>query len=712
MINEYTTKGKNNFDLLEINNDKMRPYKRGLYIPCTKNIFAFDFEVLTYLERTLPVMLGIAGIDKNGNILEKDVVDRFSVRGENTRKMINAKLEERRQILLYLLNILTRKKYRSDKAQNFFYNIKYDFGILVSLMDKKEIEILYYMQTVQIDKYIIEVVGNKMFIIKKEDEKRQWIFYDLANFTKESLDRSSKKWLGEELGGKTEGFDTAEIFNDIKLLKEKYKEAKQYCLNDVIITARLALEVRRHFENMEIPFSKPISTASLFKAYMGYHKHEEYPEFDRYRRYEKLIDKEKDKGLIEGKQKATGLQKTAWEGYFGGLFEMFKRGYFKDVIGLDYNSMYPSIMIGLPDLRDCEIEEINPKKYSLKRIKKADWGVIKAKVWTKKGKIQLFPVRANIKGSEKIIRPQMTGQEVIMTKQMLEFFTEEYPHFKKIEITGGYMIKEGNRNNNYGPARRPFGWMEDLYNERIRIINENGKEDKRQEVIKLILNAGYGITAETIKKEIYTLEKGRICYNKKVIKPGKLFRPFYAFHITELSRLQIYKDIFQNDIEEDCIGIATDCIFVHGEGKEKLKNSSNYAEKGKPLGKLMLEKEGEMLVVGNGIYQFRDKEGNIFKTTRGFNEKKFPNLFEEGHELKDIPVYNKRALTWGEVAYDLILNKQNTEEDCIGLFFDEEKYCNINMDISREWETEFKNVADMFNKQIESKPLTLKEEKR
>ncbi len=715
IIKNYTTKGKNNFDEIEINNDKMRPVTRGLEIPCSKDIFAFDFEVLTHTRKgkrkTLPVMLGVAGVDGvTGELIESKLIDKS--RGKS-KKWIDYDFSDRRKILLEVLKIITNIKYRNDRAQCFFYNIKYDFGIITSLMTEEEIEILYKVERIEIENYIIEVIGNKMFSIRKKNvKKRKWTFYDLANFTMQSLDKATKEWLGEE-GGKLEDFNTQEVFNDEHLLRQEYNKAVEYCKRDVEITAKLAYAVRKKFEEMEIPFSKPISTASLFKATMAYHN-KPYPTFDTTKLYKNKIDKEnkKHKGLLKKKEKVLKLQKLAWEGYYGGLFEMYKRGYFMDVIGLDYNSMYPSIMVDLPDLSCCNIYELDVERYTqneLKNdIKKADWAVIKARVWTKEGKIQIFPVRATIKTdngtSEKVIRPVLNGHEVVMSKQMYEFFTEKYPHYKDIEITGGYVIYE------WETCKRPFEWYKELYNYRKNIIKKHGKKDKRQLVIKIILNAGYGVTAETIPKDKYTLENdGSISYVKTYIQPGKFFRPFYAFHITELSRLKIYNDIFTSDIEEDVIGVATDCIFVEGEGKEKLLKSPNYEAKEKVLGKLMLEKEGEMLVIGNGIYQFRDKQGNVYKTTRGFNEKNFPNLFEECQDLNKIPVINIRPKTWREIAYKYNFENTTVTEDDIGLFFKEEKICNINMDNSRIWEGSFKTVSEMFTKTLDSKPIILKE---
>lgn len=718
VIKDYTTKGKNNFNEIEINNDDMRPVKRGLTIPCYKNINAFDFEVLTHarngIKKTLPVMLGVASVDgRKGDLIESKVYD--SIR---KKKWLDIDYSERRDMLLEILKILTNKNYRDEDSLNFFYNIKYDFGIIVSLMSEKEIETLYKLEKVEIGNYIIKTVGNKMFTITKKNikRKRHWTFYDLANFTMQSLNKATKEWLGDE-GGKLEGFDTQKVFNNEEVLREVYNTAVEYCKRDVEITAKLGFEIRKRFEEMGIPFSRPISTASLFKAYMAFHN-KPYPTFDTVVLYDKNIEELKEKDMkkyeyiVKRKELGMKLQELAWEGYYGGLFEIYKRGYSKDVVGLDYNSMYPSIMVDLPDLTDCYIDELLPDICSQetikKQIKQSDWSVIKAKVWTKPGKIQIFPVRAKIKTengiSEKVIRPVMNGQEVVMSKQMFEFFTEKYPHFKAIEIVGGYTLREK------PGCKRPFDWYRQLYNQRIEIIKKSGKSDKRQLVIKIILNAGYGVTAETVPVDKWAIEEdGALSYEKTIIKPGKFFRPFYAFHITELARLRIYKDIFECDIEDDIIAVATDCIFVAGEGKEKLMNSPNYEPKEKILGKLMLDKEGEMLAIGNGVYLFKDKAGNVKKTSRGFNIASFPNLFEECHDLDKIPVENTRPKTWREIAHKFNFNNSVVTEDDIGVFFEEEKECNINMDFSRVWEGKFKNVGEMFIKTLDSKPFILEE---
>ena len=709
--------GKTNFDKLRIDN-KRYPLSRGISLPVEKSVYAFDFETLTHKRqgkrKTLPVMLAFAGVSTSGELIESKVYD-----GKYRQKIwLEYTFEERKEMLYEIIKLLTQKKLLT--SLNFFYNLKYDFGLIVSLMTKQEAEELYYTDRVKIGEYEISVVGSKMFSIMKEKskgagkkpERQQWRFFDLAVFTMQSLDKASKDWLGQE-GGKTD-FDTKEVFNNELMLRDNYKKAKDYCENDVIITAKLGFEVKKHFEAMNIPFSMPISNASLYKAFFAYHYIKPYTkaykenkkkyidlEKAKYPTYTGYFNEEKRKESYKDEPYKYDMQKLAWQGYFGGLFEMFKRGYFPNAIGFDYDSMYPSIMVDLPDYRDYLAEPILENR---KGFEKAKWAIITAKVWIKdEAKICPFPVRAKIDNKEKIVRPVLKGQEVIMSKQMYNWFVNEYPHFENIEITGGYYL---DKKRNVNIPRKPFEFMKDLFNERLDIISKHGKDDKRQNVIKIILNAGYGVTAETVEKSEYEKIDGVLCETENYVQMGRFFRPFFAFHITELSRLKIYKDIFDAKAENKVIGVATDCIFFESDMTDYIMENTSFTPE-KILGSLSVEKEGEMLVIGNGMYQFKDAEtGKVSKTTRGFSEKDFPDLFDNRfHRIRKIPVVSERPRSWREVAFSYNFTKEKYQQDDIAVFDDEEKICDINMDISRKWQGSFASVGEMFEKQIDSKPL-------
>lgn len=774
---------KKNLDDFKAESEKMKvsrqKFQNGLEV--TKHVTALDFEVLTMkvddIKQTLPTHLAVYQIkrdDKLGTVngVYHGIGSRKSVKADNNGlKKDNVPQknrwannpDKRQEILEIVFDVLTHRDLKSDISQNFWYNMKYDFSVIVSLLSFDQIRELYHMQETTVwvrgKKYKLSTAGTKFFQIvyeyvteKGKKARKVWKYYDISAFTQTSLDNASKQWLGEETGGKTEGFDTAKVFNDYKELKKVYKKATEYAYNDVRITALLSKKVRETFESMDIPFHTPISPASLFKDYTAYHKlHSRFnktgegiPSYNGVvismenieERYEngKLTDKQLEN--LKNRMKQTEyMQELSYEGYFGGLFEMYYRGYFPNVTGLDYTSMYPSIMLDLPNYAKMKIEPLtgqsgdmknvldeavkinknHRKKPDNKRNRDAIYGVIKARVTiSDKARISPFSQNAKVKDtttgktSQKIIRPIIKTGITIMTLQMYEFVTAgSYPHLEDIEIIEGVVL-ESNTRTDY-----PFEFMEKLFNERVNVIKEYGKEDKRQLVIKILINSGYGVLAETIRKEDYTFDDETDMYllTDAYSEAGKLARPFYAMHITEWARLKIYKDIFDNDLEQEILGVATDCIFLVGdEAVDKFEHRINRTGE-KILGALEVEKEGEMVVIGNGMYQFKYHNGDVVqKTTRGYNERNFMNLFENKQsESKVIPVENVRPTSWREIALSLEFSSDKQRKpETINVFNLEYKEANINMDTGRQWERNFVSIADMFQSQINSQPLKVK----
>jgi len=379
--------------------------------------------------------------------------------------------------------------------------------------------------------------------------------------------------------------------------------------------------------------------------------------------------------------------------------------------------------VDLPNLENCDIYW--NKKYN----DQTDWAVIKARVWLDpKGKIMPFSMKSKIsfkddqgnkKIANKIIRPVLRGQEVILSKQMYEFIVNgSYPYLEKIEIEEVYNIFEKKN------CKRPFGYLKELFETRVNLINKYGKKDKRQEVIKIMLNSPYGATAEVIEKlDITTIDHKKYLKGKKYVA-GDLFRPFLAFHITELSRLKMYKNIFDNKLEENIIAVATDCIYIDKEGQKRFEKKGDITNK-KELGTFSIDYEGDMLAVGNGIYffekfdniqiKFKNKKygqiinlkiPNTKKTTRRFNTKKVPDLMhtKKYNNQRKINIINNRPLGFKEVLYF-----HQGKKELIGKFTDQLKKLNLNMDKSRIWDREARDLLDLKNNIINSKPIKLKE---
>jgi len=681
---------------------KLNRTSRGLSLGEDLNISAFDFEVLTHEGKTVPAMLGYATYDsEEERVIEKGVVDKDLTRTKQSKSRRKDLYQlnfdgERERVLQSFLKEMTKHKYKDNL--NFFYNIRYDMSILLSLLPEKQMTELYDFNETEYKEYKIMIIPKKILFIKRLDVKRKYTtaFYDLAALTKQSLDNASKSWLGKR---KME-YNTAEIFNDFDLFLKDYNSGKmqEYCKIDCVRTVELANAVRSHFNSINVPFSRPASPASLAKDYIKFNDLH-YPNF----KYKKL-------------------QRMCYATYYGGLFEFYKRGKFKNAKGYDVDSLYPSVMVDLPSLEDCNIY------YNDKYDPESDWAVIKARVWLSKGKIMPFSMKTKIsyteegkkKTADKIIRPRLQGQEVIMSKQLYEFITsDDYPHLEKVEIDYAYNIYEQEK------CRRPFGYLQDLFNTRVDLIKKYGKSDKRQSVIKVMLNSPYGATAEVIETPDFE-EKDGIKYLKgSKHKAGDLFRPFLAFHITELSRLKMYENIYKADIEENVIAVATDCIYIDEEGQEKFEKYGDITDK-KELGTFSIDYQGDMLAIGNGIYFFeKEKEITIEttkyiadikimvpyskKTTRGFNENKMPDLLHNNSydDQNKITVTNNRPLGFREVLY---FHSGNSE--LIGKFTDEVKELNINMDKSRIWEEEAENLSDLKTSIIHSKPLELQKIKK
>ena len=681
---------------------KLNRTSRGLSLGDDKNISAFDFEVLTHKGKTVPSMLGYATYNsEEGRITEKGVVKKDLTRTKQSKELRKDLYkmcfdDQRTEVLESFLKEMTKQKYKDNI--NFFYNIRYDMSILLSLLPEKQMTELYEFNECIYKNYKIMVIPKKMLFIKRLDVSRPYTtaFYDLASLTKQSLDSACKSWLDKTKND----FDTAEVFNNFDLFLEEYNSGRmeKYCIKDCTLTCELGDAVRSHFNSIKVPFSRPASPASLAKDYIKFNDLH-YPNF----KYKKL-------------------QRMCYSAYYGGLFEFYKRGKFKNAKGYDVDSLYPSVMVDLPSLEDCNI------LYNNKYDPNSDWAVIKARVWLKKGKIMPFSMKTKISYEEegkkklanKIIRPILRGQEVIMSKQLYEFIiSDDYPHLKNIEIEYSYNIYEQEK------CKRPFGYLQGLFDTRVDLINKYGKSDKRQEVIKVMLNSPYGATAEVIETPDFTEKDGIKYLQGTKHKAGDLFRPFLAFHITELSRLKMYENIYKSGIEENVIAVATDCIYIDEEGQEKFEKYGDITDE-KELGTFSIDYKGDMLAIGNGIYFFeKEKEITIEttkyiadikikvpyskKTTRGFNENKMPDLLHnENYDQQDkITVTNNRPLGFREVLYF-----HSGQAEMIGKFTDEVKELNINMDKSRIWDQKAENLNQLKNNIIHSKPLELSEIKR
>lgn len=355
------------------------------------------------------------------------------------------------------------------------------------------------------------------------------------------------------------------------------------------------------------------------------------------------------------------VQEFAYYSYAGGRFEVFKRGYFEDVYKYDIHSAYPAITAELPDIdrgvwrQSVKMDPDSVLAFSLVRVR-VPHNYIEPLHYRDKYRV-LFPSAGN--------------HYRVITKCEYELIEE----FNLAQLTPI-------RTWNFYPdtERKPFGIIKGIYKKRVA-MKEAG--DPLELVLKLIMNSIYGKTIQiTMMKE-----------PAPHYATGNLFLPCYASEITAQTRVNLVRTCLENDL--DPIAFFTDAILT----TDKFNGVSNV------LGGWGLEKRGECVLLGSGVYGFRDVKGESTKL-RGFRTRRDISLFDllEANATKRvIEVPQRVVLTLGQYLrhYHKYVGVN------MNVFLQEHKTININFDVKRVWEREFDNCHDALTTQINSEPVTV-----
>jgi len=169
-----------------------------------------------------------------------------------------------------------------------------------------------------------------------------------------------------------------------------------------------------------------------------------------------------------------------------------------------------------------------------------------------------------------------------------------------------------------------------------------------------------------------------------------MFNPFLASYITGMTRLQLFRGVVDNDLENDVIMLATDCLMFNRDAFEGSdlheaaeRDAENYAD---ALGGWDYDYIGDGFVVGSGIYQVDRYDADKTKHgLRGFKDfRSDANDYDTLREAAEqnaggIPVKTTRPVTYGD-----ILHKGGKLSE-IGRFRDSERTLSADMDTKRAW---------------------------
>ena len=411
-----------------------------------------------------------------------------------------------------------------------------------------------------------------MFIIKHITRRKSVIFTDISNFFSLGLNKNAEKYLNQI---KIDDIDGNMLNNSLSYWNEREQDIINYCIQDCILTAKLGVLLIDTIIEHELPLPRYlISSASLSKQFF---------------RLNCFIP---NVSVIPEK-----ILQIAYDTYFGGRFEIFKRGAFDNLYLYDINSQYPHFISQLPNLRDgvWKITKYIPKEMCLGYFR------VKIKI-PREYKIPTIPIHHN--GVNKfpcgVIEKWMTWFDLDLIREYI------------IHIYEGYVFQKASKS--YNPFEKE---IKDLFVKKQAL---KGKHDLAYNLTKLCMNAVYGCFIETHKN--YDID------GNYELKAGIMFNSVYASQITGFGRWSVIKDI-PKDKYDNVIAIHTDSIISNIPLDDFLKQSLK-------LGEWNIESKGKGIVLNTGMYQI----GYLVKT-RGIPKKFIKNWLR--FCLKH-HIYNKKQL--------------------------------------------------------------------
>ncbi|MDH5463593.1 MAG: DNA polymerase [Nitrosopumilus sp.] len=517
------------------------------------------------------------------------------------------------------------KKYESSWC--FFYNLSYDAEVILKLLGA---ELNRYKRTRKLAFYFgkYRIVYYPSKCLKITAGHHSVIFYDIAQFYNnvslssaysQNIGKISEKYL--KLKNKRDEFSPT-------FYRRNTKQVRDYCIADCELTKQLAEHwIKLFHDAFSFYPAKWLSSGYLAEKVL-INNGIEIPRFDSI---------------------PYDIQEMAYRSYYGGRFEILKRGLVGTAYLYDINSAYPYAISQIPDLS------------------KGRW--IKKKSIHPDAKLGFFRIRANIPDCKYVPPfPFRTKHDIIFPSGEFETYVT-LAELQACESTIFYRILEGyqfiHESDTY-PYRR---FVRNLYQKRMDLKKQN---NPLQLPIKIILNSIYGKTGQVIEHKI-----------------GNLFNPVIFASITGICRAQLYDFVRKNDIEKEVVFFATDSICT----RKKLDIDSGK------LGDFSFDgMANDVFVLQNGFYRFNGKWKQRGLGKLNGKEIEHLDTFEKDGRL----YYSFNVLRSNRLRSAIL---QNRIKD-IGKIKPQVREFNLNADRKRFWLGRIESIDDKIMN--ESMPLQLK----
>ncbi len=447
---------------------------------------------------------------------------------------------------------------------------------------KKKLKSMNTLKKLNIGKYRVTIINGKGFKISKikkehRNEKRKVEFFDISNFYKSqdsyfTLEQVAEKYLNEHKNDEELGIDRKKIGTESGYYESKRDLIIKYCVNDALLTAKLAYKLFESLKNLGYSIPKKFySKASIAKQVLidlGYQDHKN-PAFD-------VIAK---------------------RAYHGGIFITYALGHYENIINLDINSAYP---FELQKLTEVNFENNNTHILTPASpdFDKCDY--------------KFYHIRApaipilQYKGKDGNIYYIDGEPSAGVTTEILDYWITQYDkdiidlygyNYEILEAYGLYNIEK----------KYPFKYINNLYQQKSEIKKKYGAESIEYSLQKIIINSTYGLLAQSRPRETQ-------------------FTNFvYASYITASCRYTIL--YIKKKLEElgcKTLFIATDGIYVQmPENKEQQDKVEEFVKTvtNSELGGFSVDRFKSVTIFENGVYVEELPDGTEKMKRRGLSGK-------------------------------------------------------------------------------------------
>ncbi|AFS80673.1 type B DNA polymerase [Candidatus Nitrosopumilus koreensis AR1] len=494
----------------------------------------------------------------------------------------------------------------------FFYHLGYDAEVILKLLGS---ELFKYKNTGRLkfsfENYTIEYHPNKCLKISKGHHSV--IFYDIAQFyhakLSDAYQNNIRKLPKEYLDIKSKRSQFS-----ITFYKRNTRKIRDYCITDCKLTKELAEHWIKLFHDAFGFYPARWVSSGYLAEKVLINNGINFPKFD---------------------DVPYDVQEMAFSCYYGGRFEITKRGFIGTAYKYDINSAYPHSLTKIPDLT------------------KGRW--IKRKSIHKDAKLGFFRIIADIPDC-KYIPPFPFRTNGIIIFPSGKFETYVTLHELKVADSKHYKILDSYQFIPNGKPVYPFEkFVHSMYDKRLELKKDG---NPLQLPIKIILNSIYGKTGQKVNRIM-----------------GNLFNPVIFASITGMTRACLYDFVMQNDIENDVVSFATDSVCT----TIPLDIDSER------LGEFSLEeKADDVFVLQNGFYRFNGKWKQRGIGKLGSKEIEHLDTFEKDGKL----YYRFKVLRSSRLRSSIL-------QDCIpqiGKIREYVREVNLNADRKRLWLNQIQSV--------------------